>query len=236
MTVLFSDDFSSALSGWSYGAEPDPPDTASGVLQLHGPTPAFYAYSTSVTSTFAGPVRCSVWTWELADVPLATILAGDFFSATFAASGSNGQFQWNLRWTPSTVPPPETPGTDTVVMVYPSWSTFFPPVTASGSDTPVAFDIADHKWLRVREECHVIGWDVSSDGATWVEVYTTAIDAAYVYESDYSMVVGMRSSGPTPFTMDVEGVSVEKYDACLCPEVLGGWHVGRAAMSTSGPW
>lgn len=241
MTVLLADDFASTLvvgsGNWWFrlpASGPSMPVTSGGALLLPF---SGYPSTTQLSSYNVWPLRCSIWEWEISDLDTAGIYANlDFFRSTFNVDGSNGIFRWQFRWDPATLGPPETAGTDTAVMLYPSWSTFFPPVAANGSGTPVAFDATDHKWLRIREECHEVFWETSTDGATWNAFYSTTLDSGFIYESDYAMLMGVFAgyAGPATSYLDVGSVQIEKYDACLCPGGQG-WRVGRVAAGAT-PW
>lgn len=240
-TPLLADDFSGSLvvgsGNWAFKLQADAfapytPNNSGGVLHLPY---AGYLFNTQLSSYDVYPLRCTTWTWNVDDLPLADIYAGDFFRGTLLADGGKGTFRWNLRWMPATLSPPETAGTDTAMMLYPSWNTRAPTV-GSGVGTPVPFDISYDKWLRIREECHELLWEKSPDGDFWVTAQTLTLPDGFVYESDYAMSMGFLSGygtpSGTPFDWTFESVSIEKLSDCLCPG--GGWHVGR--VGAGGSW
>lgn len=239
MTVLLSDDFSGPLVVGSgiWGSKnptsgPAEVVNSGGALQLPF---ADYLNNSQLSSFLVYPIRCTTWTWNIADVDTATIYSSfDFFRASFVIDGGHGIFRWQLRWDPPTLGPPETAGTDTAIMLFPSYFTFGVPVSGSGTGTPVEWDPAAHKYLRIREECLTVTWQTSTDGTTWVDVYTADLGAGFTYQSNYSMNMGAAAgyAGTVATLMQIDDVAIEKIDDCLCPG--GGWHVGR--VGAGGSW
>lgn len=239
MSVLLFDDFSGTLvvgsgiwSGKNPTSGPAEVVNSGGKLQLPY---AGYLNNTQLSSYLAYPVRCTTWTWNVADIDTATIYSSfDFFRSTFVIDGNHAILRWQLRWDPPTLGPPETPGTDTAIMLFPSYSTFGVPSSGSGSGKAVEWNPVDHKYLRIREECLTITWQTSADGTTWVDVYTADLGAGFIYDANYAMEIGVAAgiTGTPATLMQLDDVAIEKIDDCLCPG--GGWHVGR--VGSGGSW